>query len=93
MMHEGHLPDASDRGTRRKIVVSFYGPIRRPWPETSREVEAPEGTSVEGLLRSLGYEPEDLKRVAVVVNRRRRNLAAPLADGDDVRIALLAGGG
>ena len=76
-----------------KVMASFYGPIRRPWPETSREVELPEDADVGALLASLGYEPEDAKRVAVVVNGRRRKLVTPLAEGDDVRFAVLAGGG
>jgi sulfur carrier protein ThiS len=76
-----------------KIEMSFYGPIRRPWPETTRQLEVAVGASVEDLLADLGYEPEDLKRVAVVVNGRRRKLGTRLAEGDDVRFALLAGGG
>lgn len=82
-----------EEGAGMKVTASFFGPIRRPWPELSRQIEAAEGTSVGELLADLGYSPEDLKRVAVVVNGRRRDLDTPLADGDDARFALLAGGG
>lgn len=76
-----------------KVKTSFFGPVRRPWPEQSREVEVPEGSDLGSLLGSLGYRPEDLKRVAVVVNGKRRRLSFELSQGDDVRVVLLAGGG
>lgn len=76
------------------ISVSFFGPIRRPWPENTRELEVEASTSIEALLRSLGYEEDDLRRVAVVVNgRRKKKLDTELQQGDDVRCVLLAGGG
>jgi sulfur carrier protein ThiS len=75
-----------------KLKVSFFGPIRRPWPETSREVETSSAT-LEELLSSFGYTPEDRRRVAAVINGSRRPLSAAPVDGDDVRFVLLAGGG
>jgi len=76
-----------------KIKTSFFGPVRRPWPEQSRELEIPDGSSLESMLGSLGYRPEDLKRVAIVVNGKRRKLSFELSPDDDVRVVLLAGGG
>jgi sulfur carrier protein ThiS len=76
-----------------KVKTSFFGPVRRPWPEQSREVEVPEGSDLGSMLGTLGYQPEDLKRVAVVVNGKRRELTFELSPGDDVRVVLLAGGG
>ena len=76
-----------------KIRATFHGSIRRPWEESSRELDVAEGTSIEALLTSLGYEPQEIRRLAVVVNRRRRKLSAELEPDDDVRFVLLAGGG
>jgi sulfur carrier protein ThiS len=75
------------------IQVTFLGPIRRPWPESSRELQAEPGTTAEALLRGLGYGTEDLQRVALVVNGKRQKPQVTLAEGDQLRVVLLAGGG
>ena len=76
-----------------KLTVSFFGPIRRPWPESTRGLQVEQGTTVEDLLVTLGYRVEDMRRVATVVNGKRKSLATELRDGDDLRFVLLAGGG
>jgi len=76
-----------------KVKANFFGPIRRPWPEQSREVEVQDGSDVKALLESLGYRPEDMRRVAIVIKGKKVKLSHPLKDGDDVRFVLLAGGG
>jgi sulfur carrier protein ThiS len=76
-----------------KVNASFYGPIKRPWPEQSREVEVPDGADIRALLESLGYAPEDMRRVAVVIGGKKVRLNARLQPGDEVKLVLLAGGG
>ena len=76
-----------------KIKASFFGPIKRPWPEQSREVEVADDTDVQALLESLGYQAEDLRRVAMVIGGKKVKLTHKLKDGDEVRFVLLAGGG
>ncbi len=76
-----------------KLKVSFFGPIKRPWPESTRELEVEEGLTIQALLESLGYEAEHMRRVAMVVNGKKEKLSAPLSPGDDVRFVLLACGG
>jgi sulfur carrier protein ThiS len=76
-----------------KIIASFFGPIKRPWPEQSREMEVADDTDVQALLESLGYQAEDLRRVAMVIGGRKVKLTHKLEDGDEVRFVLLAGGG
>ena len=76
-----------------KVKISFFGPVRRPWPEQSRELDIPEGSDLQALLGSLGYCSDDLRRVAVVVSGKKRNLTYELNPDDDVRVVLLAGGG
>ena len=76
-----------------KVRVSFYGAIRKPWEEPTRELDVAEGTSIDMLLDSLGSQPQEMRRAAVVVNGRRGQLTAMLQAGDDVGFTLLAGGG
>ncbi len=77
-----------------RIKTSFFGPIRRPWPEESKEIEIKEGTKVQGLLLSLGFEESELRRLAVVLNGRKVSMSKELLLGDDdLRVVLLAGGG
>jgi sulfur carrier protein ThiS len=76
-----------------KISVSFFGPIRKPWPETTQVIEVKERTSLQKMLEELGYTAGDLSKVALVVNGRRASLKQELNDRDDVRVVLLAGGG
>lgn len=75
------------------LKVSFFGPIKRPWPESTRELEVDEGITIQALLESLGYEAEHMRRVAMVLNGKKEKLSTPLSAGDDVRFVLLAGGG
>ena len=76
-----------------QLTVSFFGPIKRPWPEASRDLDIEPGTTLEGLLADLGYSAEDMRRVAMVVNGKKQKLSLALTEGDDVRFVLLAGGG
>jgi len=73
--------------------VSFFGPIKRPWPEATRDQAIEAGTTLAGLLSDLGYQPEDMRRVAMVVNGKKEKPSRKLEEGDDVRFVLLAGGG
>jgi len=76
-----------------KVSVSFFGPIKKPWPETTRVIELDEHTNLQSMLEALGYTPEDLSRVALVVNGKRVAPKQQLHDQDVVRVVLLAGGG
>ncbi|NMB75592.1 MAG: MoaD/ThiS family protein [Myxococcales bacterium] len=75
------------------VKVSFFGPVRRPWPETSRTLEAAAGERLGDLMSRLGYTPEEARRLALVVAGHRREPDFLLSDGDEVRVVLLAGGG
>ena len=76
-----------------KIKASFFGPIKRPWPEQTREVEIEEKTTIRVLLESFGYKVEDMRRVAVVINGRKQAWETVLQENDDLRFVLMAGGG
>lgn len=76
-----------------KIKASFFGPIKRPWPEQTREVEIEEKTTIRALLESFGYKVEDMRRVAVVINGKKQAWDTVLRENDDLRFVLMAGGG
>ncbi len=76
-----------------KIKASFFGPIKRPWPEQTREVEIEEQTTIRVLLESFGYKVEDMRRVAVVINGKKQAWDTVLQENDDLRFVLMAGGG
>ncbi|MBW1806554.1 MAG: MoaD/ThiS family protein [Deltaproteobacteria bacterium] len=76
-----------------KIKASFFGPIKRPWPEQTREVEIVEKTTIRVLLESFGYKVEDMRRVAVVINGKKQAWDTVLRENDDLRFVLMAGGG
>jgi len=76
-----------------EIKVSFFGPIKRPWPEQSRKIEVEEGINIRKLLHILGYGESDIRRVATVINGKKVSLGTQIQAGADVRFVLLAGGG
>lgn len=75
------------------VDVSFFGPVRKPWPESSRRLELSEGATVESVLQDLGFQARDLKRMAALINGERRSALALLEDGDELHFILMAGGG
>lgn len=75
------------------VTVRFSGPIRRPWPEASREVEIEPGWTVAQLLATLGFAPHELPYLQAARNRVAVPLSSPLSDGDDVDVLLRVGGG
>ncbi len=76
-----------------KVQVRFIGPIRRPWPEVCRTVEIPAQCDVEDLLETIGFTTSELLRIVLMVNGSGAELSRMLADGDQVDLALLLGGG
>ena len=76
-----------------KVTVRFAGPIRRPWPEASREVEIRPGSSVAELLSTLGYARHELSYLQAAVNRLVVPPSTTLSDEDQVDVMLRVGGG
>ena len=75
------------------VTVRFTGPVRRPWPEASRTLELPAGTTVGRLLQQLGFAGHELRFVHTGVNGASAGPATELADGDTVDVLLRVGGG
>lgn len=75
------------------INIEFAGPVRRPWPESTRTLPLLEGGTVAALLDHLGFTPSETRLLWVAVNGE---IAAPqqaLQDGDRVMISVRIGGG
>ncbi len=75
------------------ISIEFAGPVRRPWPENTRTIDFPEGSTVAALLEKLGFTPSEARLLWVAVNGE---IAAPqraLQEGDRVMISVRIGGG
>lgn len=75
------------------VTVRFAGPIRRPWPEASREVEIGPGSSVAELLSVLGFALHERSFLQVAVNRLAVPLSTTLSQHDQVDVMLRVGGG
>ena len=77
----------------RTVTIRFLGPVRRPAREREMGVELGEDATVGGLLASLGYQPHELDFFALSVNGEKARGTTALSHGDQVTLALLAGGG
>jgi sulfur carrier protein ThiS len=75
------------------VTVKFSGPVRRPWPEASREVELESGSSVARLLTAIGFDRHEQGYLQVARNGVAVPLDALLSGGDEVDVMLRVGGG
>jgi sulfur carrier protein ThiS len=76
-----------------RVQVELVGPMRRPWPESSRDLDLAVGTTVGDLLASLGYPPPQAAHLVVRVNGVKVRPGTVLGDGDRVTVILVVGGG
>jgi sulfur carrier protein ThiS len=76
-----------------RITVNFSGPLRRPWPEITRQIEIPQPMTVEQILSYLGYSPVEKKMILASINGVKSNSKTVLQDGDSLDLILLVGGG
>jgi sulfur carrier protein ThiS len=75
------------------VTVRFVGPIRRPWPETSRSLEVAPGSTVGAVLAGLGFARPQLGLLHAAVNGVATPASTVLADGDTLEVMLRVGGG
>ncbi len=76
-----------------KIDVTFTGPVRRPWSETSRTIPLFDGETAAALLKRLGFTPAESRMLWIAVNGEMTTLEQTLNDGDRVTVGLRLGGG
>ena len=75
------------------VAVEFVGPMRRPWRERKREVEAVDAATIAELLVTLGYAEPESRHFAFTLNGVRATLTSPLAARDRLAVLLMVGGG
>lgn len=75
------------------IELEFFGPVRRPWPESKQTLTIAGGKSIADLLADCGFRPDELRFLWVTINGERARAAQLLDDGDKVVVALMIGGG
>ena len=79
-----------------KITVRLFATFARHLPagavRNSAALEVSDGTSVAGVMGRLGLD-EKAPRLAFVNNRREKDFARALAEGDDLAVFPPIGGG
>ncbi len=68
----------------KTLTVRFVGPVRRPGPERTLEVDPRPLASVADLLQHLGYEEQEQSSITVLLDGARANLGDPV---DEARAA------
>ena len=76
-----------------EVEVELVGAVRRPWPEQSRKIQLPAGSTAADLLTALGYDTNESKYLVIHVNGTKSRRADVLAAGDHVTLMLIIGGG
>jgi sulfur carrier protein ThiS len=75
------------------ITINFSGPLRRPWPEISKQIVIKDNQSIDQTLSELGYSPIEKKMILASLNGEKTNQKIILKDGDSLDLILLVGGG
>jgi len=74
-----------------KIQVKIIGPLMYAAGFSEKDIEVPAGTTVEGLIASIGLPPERPR--IVTLNGGAVTLDAILAEGDKVAVSPIYSGG
>jgi len=75
------------------IQVTFNGPLKRPWPQLSKFVDAPPDSTVSSFLQSLDYSDDEIQLLKLMVNKIHAAPDTQLNSGDELEIFLVVGGG
>jgi sulfur carrier protein ThiS len=76
------------------LTIRFVGPVRRPGPERTIELEVTEDDTVGELLARLGYDAEEQASLQVLVDgARAKTLDTSIAEARAVEIMIAIGGG
>ncbi len=76
-----------------KITVTFFGLMRRPWPQVSREIEVPDHCSLSDLVQQLGYTDQEMKWVQIVIDGEKCSPETTIKPDQEVNFLLMSGGG
>jgi sulfur carrier protein ThiS len=75
-----------------RITVQFVGPVRRPGPERTVELQT-ELATVGELLADLGYSTEEQGSLQALADGRRARASTPLRGVRTIEILIAIGGG
>jgi len=75
------------------LLIRFIGPVRRPGPHRSLEIDPSGLQSVADLLHHLGFAAHELDQLTVLVDGARKSLDSPLTGALAVDILVAIGGG
>jgi len=76
-----------------RVVITFSGPIRRPWPAGRRTVQIEGDSTLSDLLDGLGFAGPEQRSLHSAVNGDTARPTTVLRDADEVEVRLRAGGG
>ncbi len=76
-----------------RLTVRLFGDLRRYLPDGADELlmEAPDGTTVQGMLEQAGINPQEVWLVRA--NKKMIPESQTLLDGDDIEVFEPVGGG
>ena len=75
------------------VSVEFMGPMRRPWRERRRDVEAPDAATISAVIGALGYVAEESRHFSFLVNGSKAGPDTVLNARDQLAVLLMVGGG
>ncbi len=75
------------------VQIHFHGAIDRRGMAQDHRVSCPPQTTVEALLRQLGYSERQLLSIVPFMAGKRVSMGQELCDGDAIDVLAPAGGG
>jgi sulfur carrier protein ThiS len=75
------------------VRVHFHGAIDRRGLAQDHSMQLEPGTTVNQLLRSIGYSDREIRFIVPMIAGERAHPQHPLADGDRLDLLAPAGGG
>jgi len=76
-----------------KVTIEYMGFLDIPGTPNRSEVALPEEQTVQALLDKIGVKEQDRTFLVPIVNRKRKDFATKLQDGDSLFLYYPVGGG
>lgn len=76
-----------------RLAIHFVGPVRRPGPERTLQLDREGLETVADLLERLGYSPGERQGLHVLVDGKRRSPEQSLDGATSVEVLVAIGGG
>ncbi len=76
-----------------KVTIEYMGFLDIPGTPNRSEVEVPEEHTVQALLDKIGVKEQDRTFLVPIVNKKRKDFATKLEDGDSLFLYYPVGGG